>query len=68
MALPPGKPNRSIEASLHQGPVTGMLDSILLSEMRQICDDDEGLAEAQRAALEMSWWLHALVAQRVTRI
>jgi hypothetical protein len=62
------KPNRLVEQSLHHGPVTGMLDPILLNEMRQMSEHGEDLAAAQQAAMQASWRLHALVARRVPKL
>lgn len=65
MAKRRGMPNRSREEVLHHSPVTGMLDTILLSELRIIFDDGQKLDAAQRVAMQMSWRLHALVARKV---
>jgi hypothetical protein len=62
------KPHPTFEAVLHQTPVTGMLDSILLNELRQQCDSEATFGRAQRIALRMSWQLHALLAQNIPRI
>jgi hypothetical protein len=62
------KPHPTFEAVLHQTPVTGMLDSILINELRQQCDTGADFARAQRIALRMSWHLHALIGQKVQRI
>ncbi len=63
----PAKPNRTIEAVLHQRPVDGMIDGILLNEMKQIADRRE-FATAERVALQVSWYLHAIVAQNVQKL
>lgn len=62
------KPHPTFEAILHQTPVTGMLDSILLSELRQQCDSEATFSRAQRLAMQISWQLHALLGQKVQRI
>jgi hypothetical protein len=59
------KPNRNREEVLHHTPVTGMLDTTLLSELRIIFDDSEKLDRAQRIAMQVSWRLHAIVARKV---
>jgi hypothetical protein len=62
------KPNRDIEEMLHHGPITGMLDPILLDEMRYLRDGgNAALDAAQRSALDMSWRLHDLVFQKASR-
>jgi hypothetical protein len=58
-------PNRHREETLHHGPVTGMLDAVLVSELRMLIDDGEKRAAAQRVAMQVSWRLHALVARKV---
>ena len=61
--------NRIVEQSLHHGPVTGMMDSVLLDELRTVRTATvEELVTAQRAALQVSWRLHALVARRVPKL
>jgi hypothetical protein len=67
------KPNREVEEFLHHSPVAGMVDAVLLSEMRNLRIKDRAeLVEAQRAAqrtaMQMSWQLHALVARQVGRL
>jgi hypothetical protein len=62
------KPNRMVEQSLHHGPVTGMLDPILLGELRQISERGEELAAAQQIAMQTSWRLHAIVARRIPKV
>jgi hypothetical protein len=57
-----------VEQSLHHGPVTGMLDPILLSEMRQMSEGGEDLAAAQRAAMQTSWQLHAILANKLPKL
>jgi hypothetical protein len=68
MAQRDDKPHPTFEAVLHQTPVTGMLDSILINELRQQCDSEAGFTRAQRIALRMSWHLHALLGKKVQRI
>ncbi|HEX4112503.1 MAG TPA: hypothetical protein VH020_08200 [Stellaceae bacterium] len=57
-----------VERSLHHGPVTGMLDPILLSEMRQLSDGEDDLAAAQRTAMQTSWQLHAVIAHKLPKL
>ncbi len=61
------KPNPNIETVLHRRPVAGMIDGILLNELRQITDLKE-FAAAERVALQVSWHLHAVIAQKIPRI
>jgi hypothetical protein len=62
------RPNRDAEEKLHHSPVTGMLDSVLLDEIRFLRDPSAAaLDAAQRAALDMSWRLHDLVFQKAPR-
>jgi hypothetical protein len=63
----PAKPNPTIEAILHRRPVDGMIDGILLNEMKQIAERKE-FAAAERVALQISWYLHAVVAQKVQKL
>jgi hypothetical protein len=58
------KPHPTFEAVLHQTPVTGMLDAILLGELQHDFGGGAPLRRAQRIALRMSWQLHALLGQR----
>jgi len=63
------KPNRNVEESLHHSPVTGMIDAILLGEMRHLRnsggrDADGARRTAQQTAMQMSWQLHALIANK----
>ena len=63
------KPNRRTEQMLHHGPVTGVVDTILLSEIRQVGNGDPAArTEAQRVAMQMAWRLHTLAARRAQRI
>jgi hypothetical protein len=60
------KPNRNVEESLHHSPVTGMLDGILLREIRTVCPGtNQDLAAAEQAALQMSWHLHAVLGRKL---
>lgn len=61
------KPDRNVEAVLHQRPVSGMIDGILLDEMKQITDRRE-FAAAERVALQVSWYLHAVLGPKVQKI
>lgn len=60
------KPNRSVEEILHHSPVDGMIDEFLLSEIRLMpAFRGEDFARAERTALQMSWFLHALAGRKV---
>lgn len=60
------KPNRRTEQLLHHGPVTAVVDTIMLGEIRQIGNGDgRARTEAHRIASQMAWKLHTLVARRV---
>lgn len=61
------KPDSNIEAVLHRRPVAGMIDGILLNELRQITDP-KAFAAAERVALQVSWHLHAVLVQKIPRI
>lgn len=60
------RPNKRTEQLLHHGPVTAVVDTIMLGEIRQIGNGD-GYArtEAHRVASKMAWKLHTLAARRV---
>lgn len=60
------KPNRGVEEALHHGPVGGMIDEFLLSEIRLMPRaSGEDMAAAERKAMQMSWYLHAVVSRKV---
>ena len=60
------KPNRSVEEILHHSPVDGMIDEFLLSEIRLMPEcRGEDFAQAERIALQMSWFLHAITSRTV---
>lgn len=60
------KPNPRTERILHHGPVTGVVDTILLGEIRQIGNGSgDARTQAHRIASQMAWRLHTLAARRV---
>jgi hypothetical protein len=62
------KPNRRVEEALHHRPVTGVVDSILLGEIRRNGNGQgDDVQAAHRTAMQTAWDLQRLVA-RQTRI
>ena len=59
----PIKPDQTIETRLHHGPILGVIDNILLSEIRSLLRGTD-LTEAYKVALKISWQLQAVTKHR----
>jgi hypothetical protein len=62
------KPNRRVEEALHHSPVTGVIDAILIGEIRRVGDGrGNEVAAAHRTAMEVSWQLQTIVARHAQK-